>query len=82
MLSLTSRQQLAIGIALALLMALTRSHHWAMLHALPDASWAIFFLAGVYLRPLWVVPGLMLEAALVDFAVTNLRGGARQTHQP
>jgi hypothetical protein len=44
---LTRRQQLNIGLILALIMAFTRSHHWATLHALPDASWAIFFLVGV-----------------------------------
>lgn len=74
MLFLTSRQQLAIGIILALLMALTRSHHWATLHALPDASWAIFFLTGLYLRPLWAVPALMLEAALVDYLAISVGG--------
>jgi hypothetical protein len=67
MLSLTPRQQLTIGVALALLMALTRSHHWATLHALPDASWAVFFIAGVYLRAFWAAPVLMLGAALVDY---------------
>jgi len=71
---LISRQQLAIGGALALLMALTRSHHWATLHALPDASWAIFFLAGVYLRPLWAAPALMLAAALADYAAITWGG--------
>jgi len=74
MLSLSSRQQLAIGIALALLMALTRSHHWATLHALPDASWAVFFLAGVYLRPFWIAPALMLGAALVDYIAITWGG--------
>lgn len=74
MLSLPSRQQLAIGIALALLMALTRSHHWATLHALPDASWAVFFLAGVYLRPFWVAPVLMLGAALADYVAITWGG--------
>ncbi|MDP2878137.1 MAG: hypothetical protein Q8N74_01220 [Sulfuricella sp.] len=74
MLSLPSRQQLAIGIALALLMALTRSHHWATLHALPDASWAVFFLAGVYLRPFWIAPVLMLGAALVDYIAITWGG--------
>ena len=74
MLSLPSRQQLAIGIALALLIALTRSHHWATLHALPDASWAVFFLAGVYLRPFWIAPALMLGAALVDYIAITWGG--------
>ena len=74
MLSLTPRQQLTIGVALALLMALTRSHHWATLHALPDASWAVFFLVGVYLRAFWVAPVLMLGAALVDYIAITWGG--------
>jgi len=67
MLSLTPRQQFAVGVILTLVMALTRSHHWAALHSLPDASWAVFFLVGVYLRALWIVPALMLGAALIDY---------------
>lgn len=73
MLSLTSRQQFAIGIVLALLMAFTRSHHWATLHALPDVSWVVFFLVGVYLRTYWM-PVLMLEAALVDYVAITWGG--------
>ncbi len=72
--SLTFRQQTAVGVLLALVMAATRSHHWATLHALPDASWAVFFLAGVYLRAFWVVPALMLEAALVDYVAITWGG--------
>ncbi len=71
---LTSRQQILVGIALALLMALTRSHHWATLHALPDASWAVFFLAAIYLRSYWAAPVLMLEAALVDYLAITWGG--------
>lgn len=74
MLSLTPRQQLATGLALTLVMALTRSHHWATLHSLPDASWAVFFLVGVYLRALWVAPALMLGAALIDYAAITVGG--------
>jgi hypothetical protein len=55
-------------------MALTRSHHWATLHALPDASWAVFFLVGVYLRAFWVAPVLMLGAVLVDYVAITWGG--------
>ena len=46
--NLTPRTQLLIGLALALLMAMTRGQHFATLN-LPSASWAVFFLAGVLL---------------------------------
>ncbi|NWG86291.1 MAG: hypothetical protein HXY26_02080, partial [Hydrogenophilaceae bacterium] len=56
------------------LMALTRSHHFAGLHHLPEASWAVFFLAGVYLSRSWVFPALCLEAAAVDYLSITLGG--------
>lgn len=50
MLTLPARYQYLIGAILAILMIATREHHFASLHNLPGASWAVFFLAGVYLR--------------------------------
>ena len=73
MLKLSPRAQLAIGLALALLMAMTRGQHFAMLN-LPSASWAVFFLAGVLLRPRWVFPALFIEASLLDFAAVQWAG--------
>lgn len=72
--NLTPRQQVAIGLALTLLMLLTRSHHWASIDSLPDASWAIFFLLGVYVRALWVVPALIAASVLVDYAAITWGG--------
>ena len=72
--NLTSRQQIAIGLALTVLMLLTRSHHWASIHSLPDASWAIFFLLGVYVRALWVVPALIAASVLIDYAAITWGG--------
>lgn len=43
MLTLSTRSQIAIGIALVLLMIITRGHHFSSLQNLPGASWAIFF---------------------------------------
>jgi hypothetical protein len=74
MLNLTRRQQTAIGLALTLLMLLTRSHHWAGIHSLPDASWAIFFLLGVYVRALWVVPALIAASVAIDYAAITWGG--------
>jgi hypothetical protein len=65
--AISSRNQLFIGLGLAALMALTRSHHFAGLHHLPEASWAVFFLAGVYLSRAWAFPALCLGAAAVDY---------------
>ena len=74
MLTLPRRQQIAIGLVLTLLMLLTRSHHWASIHSLPDASWAIFFLLGVYVRALWVVPALIAASVVIDYAAITWGG--------
>lgn len=66
--------QVAIGLILALLMAATRSHHFASLESLPSASWAVFFLAGVYLSPLLALVGLLAEAALLDYVAITWGG--------
>src|SRR4051812_40251766 len=67
MLTLSRRHQLAVGAVLVLLMAATRSHHFPTISNIaPDASWAVFFLAGFYLRPAWLLALLLGEAALVD----------------
>lgn len=65
---LSRKAQLGIGLALALLMALTRGQHFASVDNLPSASWAVFFLAGLYLRSRWAFVALFAEASLLDFA--------------
>lgn len=65
MLELSKRSQVAVGIALVLLMAMTRGSHFNLVD-LPSASWAVFFLAGVLLRPRWVFPALFLQATFMD----------------
>lgn len=72
--NLTSRQQLTIGIILAAIMAATRSHHFTGLHHLPDASWAIFFLAGAYLKRTWPFPALLALAATSDYIAITWGG--------
>lgn len=68
MLALSTRNQIIIGVMLALLMIVTRGHHFTSLQNLPSASWAVFFLAGVYLRSVWILPGFFTFAWLLDFA--------------
>jgi len=54
-------------VGLVGLMAATRFHcKWAAI-ALPDASLAVFFLAGLYLPIFWVFGVLLLEAGLIDY---------------
>ncbi|HLF97719.1 MAG TPA: hypothetical protein VI457_11300 [Methylococcaceae bacterium] len=61
-------------LALAVLMAATRSHHFAGISHLPDASWAMFFLAGFYLRPAWVFAALLGLAGLSDYLAIGAFG--------
>ncbi|HKQ30322.1 MAG TPA: hypothetical protein VJS66_03455 [Burkholderiales bacterium] len=56
-------------------MIATRGQHFpAVREALPSASWAVFFLAGVYLRSLWVPVGFFVLASFLDFAAINWQG--------
>lgn len=71
---LASRSQLIIGVALAALIAATRGHHFETLNYLPSASWAAFFLAGSYVRSLWVFPALLAEAVALDYAAITWGG--------
>ena len=70
----TDRRTALITLALALCMAATRNDHFAGELYLPDASAAVFFLAGVYLRPMWIAAALLVEAALIDSAAIALGG--------
>lgn len=71
----TSRAPLWIGLALAALMLATRGQHLLSLsHPLPDASLAIFFLAGFYLSAAWAFPALLTGAVLIDFAAVTWGG--------
>ena len=74
MLNLTTRQQILIGFALVVMMLLTRSHHWASIHSLPDASWATFFLLGVYVRALCVAPVLIAASVVIDYVAITWGG--------
>ena len=64
----SGRTQLILGLALALLLAATRGNHFASLN-LPSASWAVFFLAGVLLRPRWVFAALFALASALDVSM-------------
>lgn len=72
----TLTQRLVILLALALVMAATRIHLSLLHHSVLDASWAVFFLAGFWLRGTgrWAFPLLMAEAVLLDYLVISNQG--------
>lgn len=74
MLNISKNHQILIGVLLTALLVITRGHHFASVSHLPSASWAVFFLAGVYLRPVWVLAALFLVAAGLDLASVTWGG--------
>lgn len=73
---MTHKPTLAVkpgAVALMALMAATRFHHFGTPFALPDASLAIFFCAGLWLGGRYLFAMLLLEAGLIDYlAITKL----------
>lgn len=69
----TQTKTIAIFVSLAVLMAVTRADHFGTALHMPDASLAVFLLAGFYL-PRWVFPVLLVEAGLVDYLALNYGG--------
>jgi hypothetical protein len=68
------KQTLAIkpgAIALMALMAATRFDHMGTAIALPDASLAVFFLAGLWIGGRYWFAALLIEAAGVDYWAIN-----------
>ncbi len=64
---ISKNSALVLAVALAALMWATRGHHFMSLTHLPDASWAVFFLIGFYLRQRVMLPIFLAQAALVDY---------------
>lgn len=63
-----------IALALAALMVATRTDHFGTPWQLPDASLAVFFLAGFYLASVWSLAGFLALAGFVDYAVIAFGG--------
>jgi hypothetical protein len=66
-------QKIAVFAALVALMASTRTHHFDSMTHLPDASLAVFLLAG-FLLPSAAFPLLLLVAGATDFYAVNYAG--------
>jgi len=69
----------AIFAALAALMAATRFEHFGSAVSLPDASYAAFFLGGLYMARSMrasaaVFAALIIEAGLIDLYATSVQG--------
>lgn len=64
---------------LAVVMLATRINHFG---AVPDASWAVFFIAGFYLRGWgrWAFPLLLALAVAIDYVVISGQGIAFWSH--
>lgn len=72
-------KSIVIFALLAALMAATRFNHFGSAVSLPDASYAVFFLGGLYLArmariSLIVFITLLLEAGLIDYYATSVQG--------
>lgn len=65
-----------IFVLLAASMAATRYHHFSSALYLADTSWAVFFLAGFWLRARWGLPALLLLALGIDLASVAVDGTA------
>ena len=67
-----------LAAPLMAMMALTRFHHFGDAFSLPDASLAVFFLAGLLqARRWWLFVALLAEAALIDYvAITHFNVSA------
>lgn len=63
-----------ILLGLIILMGITRIHHFGSITTLPDASLAVFFFAGLYLRRWFVFPLFLLEAGLIDYLAISVGG--------
>jgi len=75
----TQKKSAAIFAALAVLMAATRFNHFGTAVSLPDASYAVFFLGGLYLAGFArasavAFVALVLEAGLIDYYATSVQG--------
>ncbi len=66
-----NQRNLVLSSVLAVLMLATRTDHFGSSLSLPDASLAVFFLAGFYLRGKFVFPLLLAEAGLIDYVAIS-----------
>jgi hypothetical protein len=67
-----TQRQMFIALGLFALMAATRMHHYGTSLHLPDASLAVFLLAGFFIASPVLFGALLIEAGLIDYlAITQ-----------
>lgn len=71
-----SRAEKLAALLLALLMAATRVHHFGVGAIAPDASTAVYFLAGLALASPWWLVAFLAEAVLLDIFAIGVAGVA------
>jgi hypothetical protein len=74
MFSLRKSQAGWVLLGLLSLMAATRFYHFGSMISLPDASLAVFFLAGLYVRSYWILALFLVEAGLIDYLAITYGG--------
>lgn len=67
---------LTLAAGLSALMWATRGNHFISPLHLPDASWAIFFLLGLYVRQGIMLPLLLAQAAIADYVAITRFGAS------
>ena len=73
---LESRTEKLAALALAVLMAATRVHHFGVGAIAPDASTAVYFLAGLALAGPWWLLAFLAEAVVLDVFAIGVAGVA------
>ncbi|PIQ98074.1 MAG: hypothetical protein COV67_00885 [Nitrospinae bacterium CG11_big_fil_rev_8_21_14_0_20_56_8] len=61
-----NQKEIALVLGLLFLMAVTRGHPLEGIVSIPDATLAVFFIGGVYLRRYVLTPIFFLAATLID----------------
>jgi hypothetical protein len=76
MFALDAKTERIAALLLAALMAATRIHHFGVGSIAPDASTAVFFLAGLFLGSPWWFAAFAIEAVILDAAALGVVGVA------
>ncbi|HET7266668.1 MAG TPA: hypothetical protein VFJ15_01005, partial [Oleiagrimonas sp.] len=74
--SLSRNASIGVFVALAVAMVATRYHHFGSVLHLPDASMAVFFLGGLYLRKHLQFLGFLALSVVIDWLSVGVMGNS------